>query len=98
MYCTRCGAELRDIDRFCSQCGVNITAPYPVYPQSRPLARIMYDKKIGGICAGFARYFDCDVTLMRVIWLLLAFGTGIGFIGYRSEERRVGKEGRSRWS
>jgi phage shock protein PspC (stress-responsive transcriptional regulator) len=22
------------------------------------------------------------VTLMRVIWLILAFGTGVGFIGY----------------
>jgi phage shock protein PspC (stress-responsive transcriptional regulator) len=42
----------------------------------------MNAKKIAGVCAGFARYFDCDVTLMRVIWLLLAFGTGIGFVGY----------------
>jgi len=43
----------------------------------------MYDKKIAGICSGFARYFDCDPTLMRVIWLILAFGTGgIGFIAY----------------
>jgi len=42
----------------------------------------MYDKKIAGVCAGFARYFDCDVTLMRVIWLIIAFGTGVGFIGY----------------
>jgi phage shock protein C len=84
MYCTRCGSELRETDRFCSQCGVNIAAPYsaPGYPPSRPLARIMYDKKIAGVCSGFARYFDCDVTLMRVIWLILAFGTGVGFIGY----------------
>lgn len=42
----------------------------------------MYDKKIAGVCSGFARYFDMDVTLMRVIWLILAFGTGVGFIGY----------------
>lgn len=42
----------------------------------------MYDKKIAGVCSGFARYFECDVTLMRVIWLILAFGTGTGFIGY----------------
>jgi phage shock protein C len=42
----------------------------------------MQDKKIAGVCSGFAHYFDCDVTLMRVIWLILAFGTGLGFIGY----------------
>jgi phage shock protein C len=84
MYCTRCGSELRDTDRFCSQCGVNVASPHasPVSYPSRPLARIMYEKKIAGICAGFARYFDCDVTLMRVIWLVLAFGTGVGFIAY----------------
>jgi phage shock protein PspC (stress-responsive transcriptional regulator) len=29
----------------------------------------MYDKKIGGVCAGFARYFDVDVTFMRILWL-----------------------------
>ena len=86
MFCTRCGSELRENDRFCSQCGTNVASPhqeepYPTAP-SRPLARLMYGKKIAGVCAGFARYFDCDVTLMRVIWLILAFGTGLGFIGY----------------
>ncbi len=84
MYCTRCGSELREIDKFCSQCGVSVYGGQPAsaYTPSRPLARLIYDKKIAGICSGFARYFDCDVTLMRVIWLLLAFGTGIGFIAY----------------
>lgn len=84
MFCTRCGSELRQIDRFCSQCGVNLSAPHssPSSLAPRPLARILYDKKIAGVCAGFARYFDCDVTLMRVIWLILAFGTGLGFVGY----------------
>jgi len=42
----------------------------------------MYDKKIAGVCAGFARYLDMDVTLMRVLWLIVAFTTGVGFIGY----------------
>ena len=87
MFCTRCGSELRENDRFCSQCGANAAAPqasnqpYRNGPIRR-LARVMYDKKIAGVCSGFARYFECDVTLMRVIWLILAFGTGVGFIGY----------------
>jgi phage shock protein C len=42
----------------------------------------MYDKKIAGVCAGFARYLDMDVTLVRVLWLVIAFGTGVGFIAY----------------
>ncbi len=42
----------------------------------------MAQKKIAGVCAGFARYFDCDVTLMRVLWLIVSLGTGVGFIAY----------------
>jgi phage shock protein PspC (stress-responsive transcriptional regulator) len=40
------------------------------------------NKKIAGVCAGFARYLDMDVTLVRVVWLALALGTGLGFIAY----------------
>lgn len=82
MFCTRCGFELRETDRFCSQCGVSVQAPHTDSSVQPPLARLMYQKRIAGVCAGFARYFNCDVTLMRVIWLILAFGTGVGFIGY----------------
>lgn len=32
--------------------------------------------KIAGVCAGFADYFDVDVTLVRVIFVILAFATG----------------------
>lgn len=85
MFCTRCGSELREIDRFCSQCGANVASPLERATFTGPvrqLARSMYDKKIAGVCSGFAHYFECDVTLMRVIWLILAFGTGLGFVGY----------------
>jgi len=61
---------------------VAVGSTNPLPQAGRQLARSMYDKKIAGVCAGFAHYFDCDVTLMRVIWLILAFGTGLGFIGY----------------
>ena len=40
------------------------------------------NKKVAGVCAGFARYFEVDETLMRVLWLALAIGTGVGFIAY----------------
>jgi phage shock protein PspC (stress-responsive transcriptional regulator) len=40
------------------------------------------NKKIGGVCAGLARYGDLDVTLVRIIWLVIAFSTGIGFLAY----------------
>jgi phage shock protein PspC (stress-responsive transcriptional regulator) len=40
------------------------------------------NKKIGGVCAGFARHFECDVTLVRVLTLAAALVTGIGFLAY----------------
>jgi phage shock protein C len=40
------------------------------------------NKKIGGVCAGFARYADLDVVLVRVLWLVVAFSTGAGFLAY----------------
>jgi phage shock protein PspC (stress-responsive transcriptional regulator) len=40
------------------------------------------NKKIAGVCAGFARYFEADIILVRVVWLALALGTGVGFLAY----------------
>jgi len=76
MFCTQCGVELEPADLFCSQCGKPTRPGSP--PASSPiLSRPMDQKKIGGVCAGFARYFKVDPTLMRVLWLaglILSFG------------------------
>jgi len=48
----------------------------------RRLVRPMYEKSIAGVCAGFARYLEVDITLMRIIWLCAAIFTGVGFIAY----------------
>jgi phage shock protein C len=82
MYCTKCGIELHDTDRFCSQCGARTAVNRTGWESPKPLLLDKRNKKIAGVCAGFARYLEVDVTLVRVIWLILAFGTGIGFIGY----------------
>jgi phage shock protein PspC (stress-responsive transcriptional regulator) len=42
-------------------------------PRYARLSRPNYDKKIAGVCAGFARYFGVDVTLVRVLWLVFVF-------------------------
>ena len=31
----------------------------------------MSEAKIAGVCAGFARYFGLDVTLVRILWVVL---------------------------
>jgi len=83
MFCTACGLQMSDDAAFCSRCGKATGAPaVPRVQVKRRLTRPMYDKKIAGVCAGFARYIDMDVTLMRILWLIVAFATGIGFIAY----------------
>ena len=36
--------------------------------------------KIAGVCAGIAAYFDADVTLVRLAWVILSIVPGV-FIG-----------------
>jgi phage shock protein C len=36
------------------------------------LSRPVRDAKIAGVCAGFAKHFGLDVTLVRIIWLILS--------------------------
>lgn len=47
---------------------------------NEPLTRIPKKGQIAGVCAGLAEYFDFDVTLMRVIFVVLVFITGGGMI------------------
>jgi phage shock protein C len=81
MFCCQCGVQLRDEDRFCSRCGARTGLYYATY-QPRALMLDKRNKKIAGVCAGMARYFGEDVTLVRVIVLAIALTTGIGIIGY----------------
>ena len=48
----------------------------------KQLMRSSRDKKIAGVCAGVAHYFDMDPTIVRVIWGVLAFGYGAGIVAY----------------
>jgi phage shock protein C len=71
MFCTKCGIELREQDKFCSDCGTFTGKGAPPAFKVERLTRSVTDVKIAGVCAGFARYFGVDVTLVRVVWLAL---------------------------
>jgi phage shock protein C len=47
---------------------------------SRRLVRLPSHGKLGGVCAGLAEYLDADVTLVRLVWVILSIVPG-GFIG-----------------
>ena len=40
------------------------------------------EKKIFGVCSGIANYFDCDPTVVRILFLVLLLGYGVGFLLY----------------
>jgi phage shock protein C len=85
MYCTSCGTEQRDVDRFCSACGktTGVGGPVNTPPlRERRLTRSLSDKKIAGVCAGLAHYFELDPTLVRLIWLSTVIFAGTGLLAY----------------
>ena len=84
MVCQHCQKEIAEGSKFCYNCGAQQTGAGSVsaaIPVQKRLVRSRIDKKIGGVCAGLADYFDIDPTIVRVVWLLAIFlgGTG-GFL------------------
>lgn len=50
---------------------------------NKKLYKISSQKKVSGVCAGFAEYVNADVTLIRVLALLIILGSfSIGLIFY----------------
>jgi phage shock protein C len=80
MYCPQCGKEYTQRVNFCCQCGTALFTPVATSPKK--LARSRTDRKIAGVCAGFAEYLELDVTLVRILWLMLIFFGGWGLLGY----------------
>lgn len=89
MFCTACGFSMNDEHRYCARCGKpsadaqfqwDAVPKAPVPPKR--LERDMFDRKIAGVCSGFARFFGMDPTIMRLIWVALFFTTGLPIIVY----------------
>ena len=78
MYCNYCGKVIQDDAAVCAYCGVRVGASVARHRLARP----RQGRKIAGVCLGFAEYFDLDVTIVRVIWLITAIMSGIGVIPY----------------
>lgn len=50
---------------------------------NKRLVRSMSDKWIAGVCSGIANYFGWDPTVVRLVYLLMTFGTAFsGVIVY----------------
>ena len=40
------------------------------------------DKKLDGVCAGIAEYFDIDPTVIRLAWVIFSLCVGSGVLAY----------------
>lgn len=48
----------------------------------KTLTRSSTDKFLGGVCGGLARYLNIDSGIVRIVTVLLAIFTQIGWIAY----------------
>src|SRR6202035_2540704 len=86
MVCASCQKQIADGSNFCYNCGAqqsaaSATGTAPCPPRKR-LVRSTTDKKIAGVAAGLADYFDLDPTIIRLVWLLAFLCGGAGLLAY----------------
>lgn len=49
----------------------------------KKLLRSRNDKVLSGVCGGLAKYLSLDVTILRIVWAIIAVSTGgMGLIAY----------------
>jgi len=75
MYCSGCGLEVSDSDRYCRQCGTATKNAGFTSDTGRPgrmLSRPRDDRKVAGVCSGIARYIGIDVTLVRILFVVFS--------------------------
>lgn len=50
--------------------------------EPKKLYRVMEGKSIAGVCTGLAEYFNLDVSIIRLAWVLFTFFGGSGILAY----------------
>jgi phage shock protein PspC (stress-responsive transcriptional regulator) len=88
MICPNCQKDIAAGSKFCYSCGAkqpesaapNVPPAYVAAPKR--LVRSTNDRKLAGVCAGVADYFDMDPTIVRVLWLLATLVPGPNILVY----------------
>ena len=87
MTCPNCSKNIAIGSKYCYNCGAKQPESgspglSPATGAPKRLMRSSTDKKLGGVCAGLADYFDVDPVIIRVLWLVLVFCGGSGVLAY----------------
>src|SRR5262249_34325977 len=77
MYCNWCSKTIDSAAEYCQQCGRAVSAV-----KARKLERPRDGRKIAGVALALANYLDLDVTLVRLVWVLVAIFGGCGLLAY----------------
>jgi phage shock protein C len=80
MYCTFCGKQIPDDAQLCAYCGKRLGGTLP--SAARRLLRAREGRQIAGVCKGVANYFDWDVALVRIVWIVCAVFGLLGVVAY----------------
>ena len=80
MFCPQCGKEYSRRVNFCCHCGTALSYTRVHYTQEA--YALAHGQENRGCLRRFADYLELDVTLVRIIWLMLAVFGGWGIIGY----------------
>ncbi|QHN03706.1 PspC domain-containing protein [Granulicella sp. WH15] len=83
MYCSHCGKQVVPDSNFCSHCGAAIGRRQESFQQQARLTRPRHPRMIAGVCAGIALHFGWDLTLVRILTVVIALMTsGCGLLAY----------------
>ena len=80
MYCTSCGKQIPEDAQICAYCGKRLGGV--ATPAPKRLLRAREGRQIAGVCKGFANYFEFDVALVRIVWVLCAVFGLLGAVAY----------------
>ena len=49
---------------------------------AKQLTKSLSDRKLTGVCGGIAEYFNIDPIIIRIAFIILLFGYGVGLLAY----------------